>query len=148
VKVILVKDDRAVGRKGQVLDVTEGYARNFLFPQGLAVPASEGNVRSLREDKDAAQRKEDRGLAAARKIETALDGLEITIKMKSGETGRLFGAVTAKMITDAIQERAKVELDRRRLGLESPIKALGTYTLPIRLHPQVECRVILHVEPI
>lgn len=145
-KVILAKDDRNMGRKGQVIEVAEGYARNYLFPRGIAVPASEGNVRTLKENKDAVQRKEDRELSEARRMAAALEGLEITIKAKTGENGRLFGSVTKNDVAEAILQRTKLEVDRRRILLEAPIKAAGTYIIPLHLYPQVEAQVTVHVE--
>ncbi len=145
-KVILLKDDRNMGRKGQVIEVAEGYARNYLLPRGIAIPASEGNVRTLKESKDAVQRKEDRELSQARRVAEALEGLEITIKAKTGENGRLFGSVTKNDVAEAILKRTKIEVDRRRIILETPIKAAGTYVIPLHLYPQVEAQVTVYVE--
>ena len=145
-KVILLKDDKTVGRKGQVIEVAEGYARNYLFPRGIAIAASEGNVRTLKESKDSVQRKEDRELSDAKRIGSALDGLEITVKAKTGENGRLFGSITKNDVAEAILKRTKLEIDRRRIVLDAPIKAIGTHLVTLHLHPQVEAQVTVHVE--
>ncbi|MCR4402426.1 MAG: 50S ribosomal protein L9 [Firmicutes bacterium] len=146
-KVILKQDVKGLGREGDTVKVADGYARNYLIPRGLAIEASERNLRVLEAEKIAVERKADKELALARKLAQELASGGITIRRKSGEGGRLFGSVTARDIADAIREVIGVEVDRRKIELSDPIKAVGSYTIPIRLHPQVAARVLVDVEP-
>lgn len=146
-KVILKQDVKGLGREGDTVKVADGYARNYLIPRGLAIEASERNLRILQAEKVAMERKADRELALARRLAQELASGGITIRRKSGEGGRLFGSVTARDIADAIREVLGVEIDRRKIELPDPIKAVGSYTIPIRLHAQVTARVVVDVEP-
>jgi large subunit ribosomal protein L9 len=144
-RVILRRDVDTVGKKGDILDVTDGYARNFLLPKGLAIKASAGaeaqaaSMRRARDVKDA----RDRG--AAEEVATRLVPTVITIRAKAGSEGRLFGSVTAADIAEAIESQANVRIDRRRLVLGEPIKTLGTHTVPVKLHADVEFPVTVDV---
>lgn len=146
-KVILKQDVKGLGHEGDTVKVADGYARNYLIPRGLAIEASERNLRVLQAEKVAMERKADRELAIARRLAQELASGGITIRRKSGEGGRLFGSVTARDIADAIKEVLGVEIDRRKIELPDPIKAVGSYTIPIRLHAQVSARVVVDVEP-
>lgn len=146
-KVILKQDVKGLGHEGDTVKVADGYARNYLIPRGLAIEASERNLRVLQAEKVAMERKADRELALARRLAQELASGGITIRRKSGEGGRLFGSVTARDIADAIKEVLGVEIDRRKIELPDPIKAVGSYTIPIRLHAQVSARVVVDVEP-
>lgn len=147
-KVILKQDVKGLGREGDTVKVADGYARNYLIPRGLAIEASERNLRILQAEKVAMERKADRELALARRLAQELASGGITIRRKSGEGGRLFGSVTARDVADAIKVVLGVEIDRRKIELPDPIKAVGSYTIPIRLHPQVAARVVVDVEPL
>jgi len=147
VKVILKQDVKGLGREGDTVKVADGYARNFLIPRGLAIEASSRNLRILQAEKAAMERKADKELALARKLAQEFASGGITIRRKSGEGGRLFGSVTARDIADAIKEVLGVEVDRRKIELSEPIKAVGSYTVPVRLHPQVPARVMIDVQP-
>lgn len=144
-KVILRQDVRGVGKKGDVINVAEGYARNFLLPRGLAVEANEGNLKALALEKEAVQRREAREEAEAREMAAALKTLEIKITAKTGESGKLFGAVTSKDIAEAIVAAGGPAVDRRKIELPEPIRQLGTYRIPVRLHPAVEVMLLVRV---
>ncbi|MGE5584498.1 MAG: 50S ribosomal protein L9 [Bacillota bacterium] len=146
-KVILKQDVKGLGREGDTVKAADGYARNYLIPRGLAIEASERNLKILQAEKVAIGKKADKELALARQLAQELASGGITIRRKSGEGGRLFGSVTARDVADAIKEVLGVEVDRRKIELGDPIKAVGSYTIPIRLHAQVTAKVVIDVEP-
>jgi len=137
-KVILRADHKILGKRGDIVDVSDGHARNYLLPQGLALPASEGAVnqasamRRARDLRDAADRD------SAENIAKALVAKVITITAKSGAGDRLYGSVTASDVTAAVQSQANIELDRRKLVMPEAIKTLGQYSVTAKLHNDVE----------
>lgn len=133
-KVILLQDVNTLGRRGDVKEVAEGYARNFLVPKGLAALATDANLRTLAQQRQAVQTREQQEENDARQIAERIQGLKITIKAKTGESGRLFGSVTSKDIAEAVQKVAKIELDRKKIDLPEGLKQLGQYEVPVRLH--------------
>jgi len=137
-KVILVQDVKSLGSKGAVVQVAEGYARNYLFPKGLATQASEGKLKELGERKDAESRRKEKELMAARAIATKLQGVAIKVTSRAGEGGKLFGSVTNKEVAEIIQKKLGLNVDRRRVEIKETIKALGTYQAVARLHPEVQ----------
>lgn len=144
-RVILVKDVPKLGKAGQVVEVADGYGRNFLLPRGLAVEASEGNLRGLQQREEADRRRAERELAQAREQARRVDGATVTIAVRAGEGGRLFGAVTTQQIAEALGRERGVTIDRRRIALDEPIRHVGTWRVPIRLHPQVTAHVTVRV---
>jgi large subunit ribosomal protein L9 len=134
-----------LGHKGDVVDVADGYARNFLVPKGYALPASAGAqlqaeaMRRTRQVKDSAERE------AAEEIAARLVALPVTIAAKSGDEGQLFGSVTTAEIASAVSEQAGIDLDRKVLSLAEPIKALGTHSVQVKLHTDVEFPVTVEV---
>jgi large subunit ribosomal protein L9 len=139
-KIILRKDHERLGQVGSIVDVKDGYARNYLIPRGIAFPADDGHMRTLQEEKKQAERRSTKELKSSRKLAEELEKISITLKMKVGEDEKLFGAVTSQMIAEALNEKG-FELDKRILELEEPIKALGIYTVPVKLHQTVEGKV-------
>lgn len=135
-QVILKQDVKGTGKKGQLLNVAEGYARNFLFPRGLAIEATEGNLSVLKDKQDAQARKKERELDKAKNLASSLDGVAVTILAKTGEGGRLFGSITTKDIADALAKK-KIDIDRRKIELKDAIKVLGTYDVPVRVYPEL-----------
>ncbi len=135
-KVILRKEQEKLGAVGAVVDVRDGYARNYLIPKGIAYPASEGSMRALEEEKKQAERRENKQMKAAQHLAGELEKLSLTIKVKVGEDEKLFGSVTSQDIADAVKEKG-IDLDKRSIDLSEPIKALGIYTVDGKLHPNV-----------
>lgn len=133
-KVILQANVKNLGNKGELVDVAEGYARNYLVPRGLAVIASESNLKSLKAERSHAAAKAKREEEEARALAKTLEELTLTIPAKTGGSGRLFGSVTAGDIAEAAGKAAGIELDKRKVELDEPIKALGVYQVPVRLH--------------
>ena len=144
-RLLLRSDVEGVGKKGDVVDVADGYGRNFLVPKGFAVKASDGvelqakAMRRSRDVKDAADR------SAAEEIAKQLVPTVITISAKAGPEGRLFGSVTALDVVDAVREQTGVELDRKSLTLDEHIKDTGTHTVPARLHADVQFQITVEV---
>jgi large subunit ribosomal protein L9 len=144
-RVVLHADIDNVGKRGDIVEVTPGYARNFLVPKGLAQPASQGAeaqakaMRRTRDLKDAA----DRG--AAEEIAKTLVPKVVTVAAKAGAEGRLFGSVTTADIVEAVAAQTGIELDRRQLHLDEPIKAVGTHLVPAKLHSDVEFPITVDV---
>jgi large subunit ribosomal protein L9 len=145
VKVILRADVADVGKKGDIVEVSAGYARNYLVPKGMALKATDGNVQqatAMRRARDIRDAK-DRG--AAEEVASALVPKVITIPAKAGAEGRLFGSVTTTDVAAAVQDQTGIEVDRRKLHLDEPIKSLGTHLVPTRLHPDVEFAITVEV---
>jgi len=145
-KVILSKDVKDLGKKGQVAEVSEGYARNFLLPRGLAVIATEGASRSLEQEKQAQFRKKEREQKEAEGLVARLNKATVQISAKAGENGRLFGAVTAQDIVDKLSAEG-LKVDKRRLDLSSPIKVAGTHKVLVKVHPETTATITVQVVP-
>ncbi|OLO42157.1 50S ribosomal protein L9 [Alkalihalophilus pseudofirmus] len=143
-KVIFLEDVKGKGKKGEVKNVAEGYARNFLFPQNLAVEASKGNVRNLEAQKKSEEKKTEEELLEAKKYKEELESITVEIKAKSGEGGRLFGAISTKQITEELAKMKK-KVDKRKIMLNDPIRSLGFTNVPIKIHPEVIATVKVHV---
>ncbi len=144
-KLVLRTDVAQVGKKGDIVEVADGYGRNYLMPKGLAFPATAGvenqatAMRRSRDVRDASDR------AAAQEVATSLVPKVITITARAGAEGKLFGSVTTMEIADAVAAQAGIELDRRQLHLDEPIKTLGTHLVPAKLHAEVEFPITVEV---
>jgi large subunit ribosomal protein L9 len=136
-KVVLRDDVEKLGLKGDLVDVADGYARNFLVPRGLAIRAEAGVVRQAEAMRRNRSAREQRDRESAQAVADRLGGRTLSIPARSGEGGKLFGSITAADIVAAVQEQLGVEIDRRRLSLDEPLKELGTVELPVRLHADV-----------
>ncbi len=135
-KVILRKNFDQLGKVGDVVNVKEGYARNYLIPRQIAYQATAGNIRALEEEKKQLLKKEAKELDSAQKLASELEKISITIPVKVGEEEKIFGSVTHQMIADAIKDKG-FEIDKRKIDITEPIKALGIYTVSVKLHPSV-----------
>ncbi|MCL4426032.1 MAG: 50S ribosomal protein L9 [Firmicutes bacterium] len=136
-KVILLEDVKNVGRKGAVVEVAEGYGRNYLLPRALAVAATSGQMKGWQDVKAQEKAREDRELSEAKRLAGKIDGAMLKLVARAGESGKLFGSVTSMTIAEALKANLKITLDKRKIALEEPIKSLGTFPVPIKLHPQV-----------
>lgn len=143
-KVILISDVDSVGSVGDVKEVKTGMARNFLIPRKLAVEASDANLRAWEKRIEAAKLRRTEILENARALGERLGEVELSIRARSGEGDRLFGSVTSQNISDALAEKG-FEIERRNIGLEGTIKALGTYKVAVKLHPEVTERITVNV---
>jgi large subunit ribosomal protein L9 len=136
-KVILLEDVKSLGKKGEIVSVSDGYAKNMLFPKKLAQEANGKNLNDLKLQKKHNDKVAAEQLAAAKQLAADLEGKKVTIPVRSGEGGRIFGSVSTKEIAEAAKEQLSLTLDKKKMILNDPIKALGTYEVPIKLHPQV-----------
>ena len=143
-KVILISDVDSVGSVGDVKEVKTGMARNFLIPRKLAVEASDANLRAWEKRIEAAKLRRTEILENAKALGERLGEIELSIRARSGEGDRLFGSVTSQNISDALAEKG-FEIERRNIGLEGTIKALGTYKVAVKLHPEVTERITVNV---
>ena len=144
-KVILLQDVKALGKKGDIVNVSDGYARNAILPKKLGVEATSKNLNDLKlqnqhADK-VAQENYENALALAKTIEEQ----KVVVKMKTGEGGRSFGSISTKEIAEAAKQQLNMELDKKKMVLKDPIKALGTYEVQIKLHPKVTGSLTVHV---
>ncbi len=139
-KVILLQDEKSLGKKGDVINAKEGYARNFLFPKKIAVEATPANMKVLENQKKLQEQKEQEILDEAKKLEEELLKITLVIKTKSGENGKLFGSITTKEIAELLKETHSIDIDKRKLELDDSIKALGNYTVKVKLHSKVTAR--------
>ncbi|HEX9305811.1 MAG TPA: 50S ribosomal protein L9 [Thermoanaerobaculia bacterium] len=146
-KVILADDVRGLGHRGDTVAVKPGYARNFLFPQGLAWEATPANARRLTEERKKYDDKNLREKAVAEEASRKIEGLRITVTKKAGEGDVLYGSVTPTEIADALGERG-IEVDRRRIEVAEPIKRLGEHTVHVRLHRDVVAELVVEVQPV
>ncbi|MDR1135161.1 MAG: 50S ribosomal protein L9 [Clostridiales Family XIII bacterium] len=135
--VILLRDVKGLGRAGEVVKVNDGYARNFLFPKAMATPATDGNIKNVEQQKKILVEKRDKELASAEALAGKIGALSVKIMTKSGENGRLFGSITSKDIADALKAQHKIDIDKRKIVLESPIKNVGESSVEIKLYHEV-----------
>lgn len=136
-KVIFLKDVKGQGKKGEVKEVSDGYANNFLFKQGLAKPATESNLKIVDTQRKAEERRKEQEKQEAMELAAKLNELTLVIKGKAGEGGRLFGSITTKQIAEELEAQMKLKVDRRKMQLDEPIRSLGVTIVPIKLHPEV-----------
>lgn len=143
-KVIMLQTVKKVGKQGEILEVSEGYARNFLLPKGYAVEASKGNVKTLDDQKQAEKRKKNKELEEAKAYAEKVSKLELKINAKAGEGGKLFGSVTSKEIASLLAQKG-VKVDKRKIDLSEPIRNLGDYEINIKLYPEINAVVKLTI---
>lgn len=135
-KVILRKNFDQLGKVGEIVNVKDGYARNYLIPRQIAYQATAGNIRALEEEKKQILKKEAKELEAAQRFAAELEKVSITIPVTVGEEDKIFGSVTNQMIADALKEKGH-DIDKRKIDITEPIKSLGIYSVSIKLHPSV-----------
>lgn len=144
-KVILKQDIRALGRKGDIKEVADGYGRNYLIPKNLAMEANPANIKLLNDQKASIVRRELQDEAEAKELASKLKDLVITFTAKTGEGGRLFGSITAKDIADEIQKKTHYELDKRKLVIDDAIKNTGDYPVKIHLYKEISATITVKV---
>ena len=144
-KLILTQEVENLGGPGDIVEVKDGYGRNFLVPQGMAIIATKGAEKQIGTIKRAREVREVRDLGHAKEIATQLGGLSVSLPTRAGEGGRLFGSVTANDVVDAVKKAGGPVIDKRRVVIAAPIKTLGTHTVAVRVHPEVEATVTLEV---
>lgn len=144
-KVILQKDVRNIGQKGEVVEVAEGYGRNFLLPRGLAVEATSGNLRQITQQQEIESAKAERELKEAEQVGAKLQDKQLVVKAKVGDAGKLFGSITTQELADQFRKQLSVEIDKRKIDLKEPIKSLGIHPMVVKVHPKVHVSVTVNV---
>ena len=144
-KLILTQDVTGRGAPGDVVEVAAGYGRNYLVPQGLAILATRGAEKQIATIRRAREVREVRDLGHAKEIQGQLSGLQVRLPARSGDGGRLFGSITSADVVAAVQQAGGPKLDRRLITLKNPIKSLGSHTVTVKVHPEVEATLTLEV---
>lgn len=146
VKVILLEDVKSLGKKGDMVNASDGYARNMLFPKKLAVPATTSNKKDLEAKKRSEDKHAAEALAAAEDLKAKIEKGSITLSIKVGEGGRVFGSISAKEIAQAAKDQMGIEVDKKKIHLAQPIKEVGTAKIPVKLHPSVTAELKVNVK--
>ncbi|HWO97540.1 MAG TPA: 50S ribosomal protein L9 [Bacillus sp. (in: firmicutes)] len=144
-KVIFLQDVKGRGKKGEVKNVADGYAQNFLIKQGLAIEATNANMKALEGQKNKEKKEAAEELARSKELKETLEKLTVELKAKSGEGGRLFGSITSKQIAEALQKSHNIKVDKRKIEMDDAIRALGYTNVPVKLHPEVTATLKVHV---
>lgn len=144
-KVMLLQDVKGKGKKDQIINVSDGYARNFLFPKKLAIEADAKAIADAKNKEDAKNFKIEQDKAAARELAAKLEGVQVKIKATAGGDGRLYGSITTADVAEALKEQADIEIDKRKIQSDGAIKAFGTYTLDVKLYPEIGGKINLVV---
>lgn len=147
-KVIFLKDVKGKGKKGEVKNVADGYAQNFLIKQGLAVEANSTNVSTLEGQKKKQEKLAAEELADAKKLKETIEKITVELSAKAGEGGRLFGSITSKQIAEELQKKHNIKIDKRKIELEDAIRALGYTKVPVKLHTEVQATLNVHVKEV
>lgn len=145
-KVVLLQDVKSLGKKGELVNVSDGYARNFLFPKNLAKEANAQAMNELRNAEQSKKYKKDTEIAAAQQAKAGLEGSKFVIKAKAGESGKLFGSITPKEIAAEIKRQKSFDVDKRRIVLKDDIKTLGEYEAQIKLYTDITANITISVE--
>lgn len=143
-KVILQKDVKNLGKKGEAVEVSEGYARNYLMPRGLVVMATDANLRTLKQEQDAKQNRKDREKREAEQLADKLGKMKVHVTAKAGDAGRIFGSVTSADIAAALEKQG-VKVDKRKIELKEPIKVLGEYKVDVRVYQEMSATLTVKV---
>jgi large subunit ribosomal protein L9 len=147
VRVILKAEVRGLGRTGDIKDVADGYARNFLLPKGLAIEATGGELKRLGQERQSEKTKKDRAHQDAEELAARLGEITLVFKLKAGDQGKTFGSVTAKEVAEALGKEAKAEIDKTQIVLHEPLRSLGVHKVEVRLMSDVRAGVTVAIEP-
>jgi len=145
-KVILKEDVKGLGKKESMVDVSDGYARNFLIPKGLAVEANSSNINIMQTKKEAEKVKKEKELQQAKELAEKLKTVTVVFKTKAGESGKLFGSITSKDVADKLLKDHKLDIDKKKIHMPDSLKALGTYEAEVKLYPGVTGKLSIKVE--
>lgn len=140
-KVILIKEVKKLGAAGEIKEVSDGYARNYLIPQGLALEATQTRLKETQERDIKQQKRKDKEEAAARALQEKLEGKSIKLLARTGGSDKLFGAITVKEIAEALQKQHGTSIDKKKIELKDPIKHLGTYEAKLKIYPSIQAQI-------
>ena len=144
-EIVLLEDVKALGKKGQIVKVNDGYARNFILPKKLGVEATSKNLNDLKLQKANAAKVAAEQLAAAKELAEQIEKVSVTLKMKAGEGGKAFGSISGKEIAAAAADQLKLDIDKKKLVLPEPIKTFGNHEVPVKLHKDVAAKLTVKV---
>ncbi|MGP4059621.1 50S ribosomal protein L9 [Halobacillus litoralis] len=145
-KVIFNTDVKGKGKKGEIKDVNDGYARNYLLKNNLAVEATKGNIQAQKAKDAKQEQRAQEEVDEAEKLKEQLGSLEVKLSAKSGDNGRLFGSITSKQIAEQLKKSHDIKIDKRKIELDDPIRTLGYSNVPVKLHPEVTGTIRVHIE--
>lgn len=144
-KVILIQDVNKVGKQGEIIEVKAGYAKNFLFKQNLAVEATNKNLRELNNKLAAIKKQSEDEIKAAESLAKEIEEVQVEVKLKAGKGGKTFGSISTKEVADVLKANFNIEVDKKKLQLDEPIKSLGSHTVNVKLHPEVNAQLKVKV---
>ena len=144
-EIVLLEDVKSLGKKGQIVKVNDGYARNYILPKKLGVEANAKNLNDLKLQKAHADKLAAEQLAAAKELAASLEAAKVTLAVKSGEGGKVFGSVSSKEIAAAVKEQCSLELDKKKIQIQEPIKTLGVHEVLVKLHRDVTSKLRIQV---
>lgn len=144
-KVILKADIKGVGKKDQIINASDGYATNYLFPKNLAVPADKGNMNNLNSKKTSEEHRKELEREEARKNAKKIETITLKMPVKAGENGKVFGSVTTKEIAEALEKQHQIKVDKKKMLLDEPIKTLGTFQLEIKLYETITAKLKVNI---
>lgn len=144
-KVIFLKDVKGTAKKGEIKQVSDGHARNFLLPKGLAREATDSSLKAYKHQKESMEKRQKEELAEAKVMAQKIDKIELTIRSKAGDAGKLFGSITSKEIAERVQVEHDIEIDKRKIQLDGAIKTLGTTKVDVKVYPGVTGKMTINV---
>jgi large subunit ribosomal protein L9 len=144
-KIILLNDVKGLGKKGELVNAKDGYARNFLFPKNLAIEATPANLKRWEERKEIQKEKEKEGYEKALKMKAKIESISLQLKGKAGEGGRLFGSITSKDISEALMAQHNIDIDKRKIEMKDNIKALGITNVEVKIYPEVSAKLTVKI---
>lgn len=144
-KIVLLKDVKALGKKGTLVEASEGYARNYLIPQKLGVPATAENLNTLKLNQANADRIAAAELAEAKELASKLEAKQVTLAIKGGENGKTYGSVSTREIAEAVKQQLNLEIDKKKIVLAEPLKSFGTFEVLVKLHREVQAKLRVEV---
>lgn len=145
-KVILLQDEKKLGKKGDIIEASEGYARNYILPKKIGVEATPKNMNDLKLQKAKEEKIAQEQLDAAKALAAQLEQARVVVKMKAGEGGKVFGSISSKEIAAACKEQSHIDIDKKKIQLQENLKSFGSYEVPVKLHPQVTGKLAVKVE--
>ena len=145
-KVILLQDIKGVGKKDEIINASDGYARNFLFPKKMAIPADEGNMARLQSKKDSQEYKKELERKDAKQVKSKIENIVLEIKVKAGENGKIFGGVTSKEISEELKNKYNIQVDKKKIMLKETIKTLGRFNIEIKLYENIVSKLVLEIK--
>lgn len=147
-KIILLEDVKSLGKKGEIVEVKDGYAKNFIIPKKLGQEATNANMNSLKLQKHNEEKIAREQLEEAKALAAEIEKMTVKTEIKAGEGGRAFGSVSSKEIAKAVAEQYGKDIDKKKIQISEPIKAAGSFEVPVKLHPQVTAKLRVHVESV